>query len=1000
MCIHNNVFKNSYIEFNYANIRFILRREIMKKTKIILFIFLTLMVLSSITILTSCDDKHTHNYSADWSKDGSYHWQPCSVCEEVRNKSPHDWNSGVITLQPTETSEGTKTFTCNTCCQVRIEGIPALDSHKHTYNSVWSYDRTHHWLAASCEHTNEIKDYSEHIWNLGTITLQPTASNEGIKTYTCNTCGQIREESIPALNLHSHTYNSSWSYNDTHHWYAASCEHTNEKKDYSEHSWNGGEITTPPTISDEGVKTYTCTACSNTKTESVPKLNEEHIHNYNQCVASSTYLKNEATCTKKATYYLSCLCGEKGTATFEYGEALGHSYSTAWSYNDTHHWYWSICEHKNEKGNYEEHNWDSGVVTLEPTTTSEGTKTFTCQSCLKTKHESMPKLEEEHIHIFNLKNINDKYANSPATCTKKATYFLSCLCGEKGTATFEHGNLAQHKFTSYTFDNNATCTSDGTKTSVCDICKLEKDIVTDAGSATGHSFSNELSSDTIYHWYAATCEHKYEVKDKEAHHWDNGVITKDPTPTTDGEKTYTCTICSKTKIDSIGQSDHIHTYSSSYSYDDNYHWYASTCGHVGETYGKAPHNWNDGVVLSSPTVYDEGTVLYTCQDCNQVKEEAIDKIPSFTVIFLDTNNEILSKRNYEVNNPANEIYIASIQLDDGIRLKGWYNIDDLTDFTDIDFSKAKKNDIYQFKPATVEVFEVVFIDYAGNQLGSTLIVENGNMIDIDKSKLPTIPIRDGYTAKWSDSILSDKITEDKIYMPVYEVITFNVTFLDSKNGQTLATRTVDYGSFAIIPEYAPYSLSTKLYGFSGWKSSSNDEFIDNIKENTIIDIYSDLTVYAVYEESITEPILAIGVDGTTVTISLCLPDNSALYSINMSLLWSNEYGLCTINSTEIANPSWLEADNCTQENVLHIQKEYWLTYNNKSKAIDFVWGCGAGHAFSCDQNTVTLHFGTQQISNFKEEVIFSVIEGSTIVYGEVGASIDTLKKSNVTIWLY
>ena len=43
--------------------------------------------------------------------------------------------------------------------------------------------------------------------------------------------------------------------------------------------------------------------------------------------ADATYLKSAATCTEKAVYYKSCsLCGEKDTATFEYGEALGHAY--------------------------------------------------------------------------------------------------------------------------------------------------------------------------------------------------------------------------------------------------------------------------------------------------------------------------------------------------------------------------------------------------------------------------------------------------------------------------------------------------------------------------------------------------------------------------------------------------------------------------------------------------------------------------------------------------
>ena len=39
-----------------------------------------------------------------------------------------------------------------------------------------------------------------------------------------------------------------------------------------EHTWNDGEVTTPATTEAAGVKTYTCTKCGDTKTESIPKI--------------------------------------------------------------------------------------------------------------------------------------------------------------------------------------------------------------------------------------------------------------------------------------------------------------------------------------------------------------------------------------------------------------------------------------------------------------------------------------------------------------------------------------------------------------------------------------------------------------------------------------------------------------------------------------------------------------------------------------------------------
>ncbi len=52
-----------------------------------------------------------------------------------------------------------------------------------------------------------------------------------------------------------------------------------------------------------------------------------HPHTFDKQVAEQKYLASEATCTEKAKYYYSCKCGEKGTETFEYGDALGHDYS-------------------------------------------------------------------------------------------------------------------------------------------------------------------------------------------------------------------------------------------------------------------------------------------------------------------------------------------------------------------------------------------------------------------------------------------------------------------------------------------------------------------------------------------------------------------------------------------------------------------------------------------------------------------------------------------------
>ncbi len=70
-------------------------------------------------------------------------------------------------------------------------------------------------------------------------------------------------------------------------------------------------------------------------------------------------------------------------------------------------------------------------------------------------------------------------------------------------------------------------------------------------STSQHTFASTWSNDENYHWHAATCVHTSAVGDKASHTWDAGVVTKQPTETTEGAKTFTCTVCGKTKTEVI-----------------------------------------------------------------------------------------------------------------------------------------------------------------------------------------------------------------------------------------------------------------------------------------------------------------------------------------------------------------------------------------------------------------------------------------------------------------
>ena len=108
-----------------------------------------------------------------------------------------------------------------------------------------------------------------------------------------------------------------------------------------------------------------------------------------------------------------------------------------------------------------------GSVTVTVTAHTGGTATCTdkavCSVCGMEYGELAP-------HVYDKEVATAEYLASKATCTQKATYYYSCVCGEKGTETFEHGELAEHTAVEIPAVE-ATCTQSGmTAGSKCSVC--------------------------------------------------------------------------------------------------------------------------------------------------------------------------------------------------------------------------------------------------------------------------------------------------------------------------------------------------------------------------------------------------------------------------------------------------------------------------------------------------------------------------------------------------
>ncbi len=178
-----------------------------------------------------------HKYSTEWTIDKaatcsaegskSHH---CSVCDDktdvtVIAKTAHTYDSGKITIAATCTTDGVKTYICTVCGDTYTEVIKAT-GHKLVIDEA---------VAATC--TNDGKTEGSH----------------------CSDCGAVikEQEIIPATG----------------------------------HTYDDGKITTAATCTTDGVKTYTCTACGDIKTEVIAKTG----HNYTTTVVAPTESSNGYT---------------------------------------------------------------------------------------------------------------------------------------------------------------------------------------------------------------------------------------------------------------------------------------------------------------------------------------------------------------------------------------------------------------------------------------------------------------------------------------------------------------------------------------------------------------------------------------------------------------------------------------------------------------------------------------------------------------------------------
>ena len=468
------------------------------------------------TVAPTCTEKGYTIYICD---------QDSALTEkrDYTNALGHKWDDGTVTKAPTCTEDGVKTFTC-------------LNDGNHTYT--------------------EPVPATGHAWGEGVVTKEPTYEEDGERTYTCqNDKTHVHKEVIPALGytftetivpptctedgytLHTCNENSAKTYQDTpvaalgHQYKEVTtpatcgapgsvdnvCERCNDKQHVSdlpatgEHQWDEGVVTKEPTATETGIKTFTCTVCSATKTEDIVKV---HTHDYTRLGE----IVKESSCETEGERWVYCNyegcnervlkpmpaigshdwdfanaeCLKKATCT-EQGTMLMHckrdaSHTMTYSYGGTGHV------------------WDEGTITTQPTYDEYGVRTLHCKNCDATTTEKVLPTK----YTFTVTVV-------PPTCTEDG--YTMHKCNEDDSFSYKDNIIHSTGHHAAKRVIEPTCKEEGRTEIYCIVC-------------------GDVSS-------------TFDFTPKKDHTWDNGVVTTEPTAEKEGVKTYTCTVCNETKTEPI-----------------------------------------------------------------------------------------------------------------------------------------------------------------------------------------------------------------------------------------------------------------------------------------------------------------------------------------------------------------------------------------------------------------------------------------------------------------
>ena len=229
------------------------------------------------------------------------------------------------------------------------------------------------------------------------------------------------------------------------------------------------------------------------------------------------------------------------------------------------------------------------------------------------------------------------------------TYKLTCGC-------------TSHTYGSAVITKQPTCTSEGTKTKTCTQCGAT---VTETIAKLSHSYTTTVVAPTcttngytLHKCFVCGTSYKDSTTKATGHSYGNSVVTKQPTCTSEGTKTKTCTKCNATVTEKLPAKGHTAVTDKGYP---------ATCTTAGKTDGShcsvcntvikvqtvinaTGHKSSGWIVDKAASIGVKGSKHKECTVCKKVLETA--EIPALSRISISKASVTLSTSTYAYDGKA------------------------------------------------------------------------------------------------------------------------------------------------------------------------------------------------------------------------------------------------------------------------------------------------------------------------------------------------------------